>query len=244
MVRSKSELYDQRQASRLFVDDERLVEIPNHYVQFMKKDEYTRDLAELFSIAKKYEKDINEKTELLKVPPPTEPLRGADTTAKTMRKQVLVVLDNSEQYLIKVRKAIADLEQEKATWDKTLSIPKCMTAQLPQEASRPEGSRENPVTLPPQTTSLVQPEYADQEIKAGSAIMAKGGPQENEEPSRINLSTSQQPKETFTNKTMGTALSDSHDQRSENITERQPYHPSHLKNPATCLLYTSPSPRD
>ena len=51
---------------------------------------------------------------------------GTDTSAKTMRKQVLVVLDNSEQYLIKVRKAIADLEQEKTTWDKTITIPKCL----------------------------------------------------------------------------------------------------------------------
>ena len=104
MDRSKSELHDQRQAFRLFVDDDRITEIPNYYVQFMKQDEYTRDVAELYSIAKKYEKDNNEKTELLKLPPPAEPLTGADTSAKTMRKQVLVVLDNSEQYLIKVRK--------------------------------------------------------------------------------------------------------------------------------------------
>ena len=72
--RSKSELYDQRQASRSFIDDDRLVEIPNYYVIFMKKDEYTREITELYSIARKYENDIQEKTDLLKVPPPMEPL--------------------------------------------------------------------------------------------------------------------------------------------------------------------------
>ena len=142
VVRSKSGLYDQRQASRLFIDNDSLVEIPNHYVQFMRKDEYTRDITDLYTIARKYEKDINEKTELLKVPPPMEPLSGADTSAKTMRKQVLVVLDNSEQYLIKVQKAIADLEQEKTSWDKTITIPKCL-AQTPQSTGRTEISREN-----------------------------------------------------------------------------------------------------
>ena len=85
-------------------------------------------------------KDINEKTELLKLPPPAEPLTGADTSAKTMRKQVPAVLDNSEQYLIKVRKAIAELEQENITWDKTLSIPKCLTARPPKDTSKPEVS--------------------------------------------------------------------------------------------------------
>ena len=55
--RSKSELYDQRQASRLFVDDDRLVEIPIYYVLFMKKDKYTRDITDLYSIARKYEKN-------------------------------------------------------------------------------------------------------------------------------------------------------------------------------------------
>ena len=44
VTRSKSELYDQRQASRSFIDDDRLVEIPNYYVLFMKKDEYTREI--------------------------------------------------------------------------------------------------------------------------------------------------------------------------------------------------------
>ena len=80
----------------------------------------------MYGIAEKYEKDINEKTELLKAPPPMEPLSGADTSAKTMRKQVLVVLDNSEQYLIKVRKAIAELERENTSWDQAVTIPKCL----------------------------------------------------------------------------------------------------------------------
>ena len=42
-VRSKSEMYDQRQNSGLFIVDDRLVEIPNYYVQFMSRDEYTKD---------------------------------------------------------------------------------------------------------------------------------------------------------------------------------------------------------
>ena len=82
-VRSKSEMYDQRHNSGLFIVDDRLVEIPNYYVQFMSRDEYTKDVSELYSIAKKYEKDIQEKMELLKAPSPMAPLSGADTSART-----------------------------------------------------------------------------------------------------------------------------------------------------------------
>ena len=82
MVRTKSEMYDQRQNSGSFIVDDRLVEIPNHYVQFMSRDEYTKDISELYSIAKKYEKDIHEKTELLKAPSPMAPLSGADTAPR------------------------------------------------------------------------------------------------------------------------------------------------------------------
>ena len=139
----------------MFVDDDRLVEIPNYYVLFMKKDEYAKKIPDLHDIAKRYERDIQEKTELLKAPPPMEPLSGADTSAKTMRKQVLVVLDNSEQYLIKVRKAIADLEKETATWDRAINIPKCL-AQARQSSARTEGSRENQIPVPARTTSLPQ----------------------------------------------------------------------------------------
>ena len=63
----------------------------------------TRDPADLYKMAKLYEKDINNKTDLLKLTAPRKPLSGADTSAKTMRKHLLVPLDNSKQYLIKVR---------------------------------------------------------------------------------------------------------------------------------------------
>ena len=155
VVRSKSEMYNQRQNSGLFIVDDRLVEIPNYYVQFMNKDEYTKDISELYSISKKYEKDINEKTELLKAPSPMAPLSGADTSAKTMRKQVLVVLDNSEQYLIKVRKAIAELERENTSWDQAVTIPKCLQ-QPRQSGGRPDISRENQLPIPVRTSSLPQ----------------------------------------------------------------------------------------
>ena len=121
----------------------------------MNRDEYTKDISELYSIAKRYEKDINEKTELLKAPSPMAPLSGADTSAKTMRKQVLVVLDNSEQYLIKVRKAIAELEKENTSWDKAIAIPKCL--QQPRHpGNRPDISRENQLPIPVRTSSLPQ----------------------------------------------------------------------------------------
>ena len=280
--RTQGELYQQNENSKMFLGDLRHPEMPNLYQSYLQKDEDKRDPADLYKMAKVYEKDIKNKTDILKQPSPKEPLSPADTCVKTMRKYIVVLLENSETYLIRIRQAIKDHEVDKAMEARKLATSQIVAQPVLSHNDRTEVSQENPSqkthsmmmssaivteacpkshsgstpaeqlvkpmseyardrlpSLPTiaqrktMVTSLVQPKNTDQEIKAGSSIMAKGGPQENEEPSRINLSTSQQPKETFTNKTMVTALSHSHDQRSENIIERQPYHPSHLKNPAT-----------
>ena len=72
--RTQKERERQTEQAHRFLTDERHNEIEHLYRAFIPKDEYTRDPAELKQIARRYQRDIDNKKALLATPPPPEPM--------------------------------------------------------------------------------------------------------------------------------------------------------------------------